>query len=95
MSDDGNEDQGLAAAAGGALDDDDGYEGQQNLPGTNYSRVKFVGMAWETAEVPSLKTEVEFTVRGIVVGHGEEVMADGTVREVAKVKVQSVTQSAL
>jgi len=81
----------LADAAEEALDEfGDGT--QEHLPGTNYSKVKFVGMAWETAEVPGLKEEVEFVVRGVVVGHGEDVMADGDIREFAKVKVTSVVR---
>lgn len=69
-------------------------EGEQgHLPGTNYAKVKFVGMAWESPEMPDLKEEVELTVRGIVVGHGQELMADGDVREVAKVKVTSVVRT--
>lgn len=82
----------LAAAAAEGMDDD-GTEGQAHLPGTDFARVKFVGMAWETAAVPTLKEEVTFIVRGLCVGHGEEVMADGDVREIAKVKVLSVVRS--
>lgn len=82
----------LAGAAADAMDDD-GMEDVPHLPGTNYAKVKFVGMGWETAAVPSLKEEVEFTVRGMVVGDGEEVMADGSVRQIAKVKVESVTRN--
>lgn len=63
---------------------------QQQLEGTNMAQVKFVGMSWETLEVPDLKTPVSFRVDGIVVGDGHEVMADGTIRPVARVKVQAV-----
>jgi len=62
---------------------------QQNLPGTNYAKVKFVGMAFEQVDCPELLEEVVFKVTGLVVAHGREVMKDD-VRKVAKVKVTSV-----
>lgn len=65
---------------------------QEHLDGTNFAKVKFVGMAWESAEIPGLKDEVEFTVKGTVVGHGQQVMADGDIREVATVKVTEVVR---
>lgn len=77
----------LAGAAADALD---GEQGQ--LEGTNHAMVKFVSMAWQTLELPELKEIVTFEVEGMVVGHGEEVMADGSIRQVAKVKVQSVVK---
>lgn len=79
----------LAAAADAAMS----YEpepSQDHLPGTNYAKTKFVGMSHESAERPGLKEEVEYRVRGICMGHAEEVMADGDIREVAKVKVTSM-----
>lgn len=66
---------------------------QQNLPGTNYAKVKFVGMAWEIVDVPELRDDVVFKVTGMVVAVGEEVMKDGDVRKVAKVKVTRVEPS--
>lgn len=82
----------LAAVAGDALGDaeDDGVGVQDHLPGTDHAKVKFVGMAWDTLDVPGLKEEIAVVVRGIVVGRGEEVMANGDVRDVVKVKVTSV-----
>lgn len=83
----------LSDAANEALGDpeDDGVgEGQMSLPGTETAKVKFVGMSWDALEAPGLKEELEFTVKGMVVGHGEEVMANGEVRETVKVKVTSV-----
>lgn len=74
--------------AGAAVAGLDGEQGQ--LEGTNHAKVKFVGMGWDALEVPDLKEEVEFRVRGMVVGHGEQVMADGTIRPMATVKVESV-----
>lgn len=62
---------------------------QQQLDGTNYAKVKFVGMAWELVDVPHLRDEVVFKVTGMVVAVGEEVLKDD-VRKVAKVKVTSV-----
>ena len=70
----------LSDAAAAAMDSE-GDPTQEHLDGTNFAKVKFVGMAWESAEIPGLKDEVEFTVRGTVVGHGQQVMADGDIRE--------------
>ena len=82
----------LADAAKGAMSSEP-EPTQEHLDGTNYAKVKFVGMAWESAEIPGLKDDVEFTVKGTVVGHGEQVMADGTIREVATVKVTEVVRT--
>lgn len=81
----------LAGAADAAMADDPEPQ-QDSLPGTDYARMKFVGMAWETPERPGLKEEVEFQIRGKCVGHTEEVMADGTIRELAKIKVDSIVR---
>lgn len=62
---------------------------QPHLPGTDHAKVKFIGLSWETLEVPDLLEEVELIVVGTVVAHGEEVVKDG-VRKVAKVKVTAV-----
>ena len=62
---------------------------QQQLEGTDYAKVKFVGMSWELVDVPHLRDEVVFKVTGMVVSVGEEVMKDD-VRKVAKVKVTGV-----
>lgn len=62
---------------------------QQKLAGTDYAKVKFVGMSWELVSMPELRDEVVFKVTGMVVGVGEEVMKDD-VRRVAKVKVTGV-----
>ena len=64
-------------------------EEQQQLEGTDYCKVKFVGMAWELVSEPDLRDEVVFKITGTVVGLGEEVMKDD-VRRVAKVKITSV-----
>ena len=61
----------------------------QHLPGTDYAKVKFVGMSWELVDVPHLRDEVVFKVTGLVVSVGEEVLKDD-VRRVAKVKVTGV-----
>lgn len=81
----------LSDAAAAAMDSE-GDPTQEHLDGTNFAKVKFVGMAWESAEIPGLKDEVEFTVKGTVVGHGQQVMADGDIREVATVKVTEVVR---
>lgn len=67
-------------------------EEAQHLPGTDYCKVKFVGMAWELVDVPDLRDEVVFKVTGTVVGIGEEVLKDD-VRRVAKVKITSVVEA--
>lgn len=85
----------LADAAQEALSDDPALDPvkapwQDLLPGTNLAQVKFQGMAWEGVELPGLREDVEFLVRGVIVGHGEEVMGDGSIRLVGKVRVSSV-----
>lgn len=65
---------------------------QQQLEGTDYAKVKFVGMAWELVDVPQLRDEITFKVTGTVVAIGEEVMKDD-VRKIAKVKVTSVVEA--
>ena len=92
IDDDGADVVSLADAAKGAMSSEP-EPTQEHLDGTNYAKVKFVGMAWESAEIPGLKDDVEFTVKGTVVGHGEQVMADGTIREVATVKVIEVVRT--
>jgi len=92
IDDDGADVVSLADAAKGAMSSEP-EPIQEHLDGTNYAKVKFVGMAWESAEIPGLKDDVEFTVKGTVVGHGEQVMADGTIREVATVKVIEVVRT--
>lgn len=67
-------------------------EEQQHLEGTDYAKVKFVGMAWELVDVPQLRDEIVFKVTGTVVAIGEEVMKDD-VRKIAKVKVTSVVEA--
>ena len=92
FDDDGADVVSLADAAKGAMSSEP-EPTQEHLDGTNYAKVKFVGMAWESAEIPGLKDDVEFAVKGTVVGHGEQVMADGTIREVATVKVTEVVRT--
>lgn len=62
---------------------------QQQLDGTDYAKVKFVGMAFEQVDCPDLLDEVVFKVTGRVVSVGREVMKDD-VRRVAKIQVTSV-----
>lgn len=82
----------LAAAADAAMASEP-EPTQDHLDGTNYARMKFVGMAWEQPERPGLKEEVELVVRGICVGHEEQVMSDGDIRELAKIKVTSIERN--
>ena len=84
----------LADAASSSLSavaDMDGAA-QAELEGTDYTKVRFVGVQYDALETtPSIGTEMEFVVKGRVVGHGEEQMSDGHLRKYAKVKVSSVT----
>lgn len=63
---------------------------QPRIPGTEYAKIKFVGMRTETPDPLTLGDEVIFKVTGRVVLVGEEVDGDGVVHDVAKVKVISV-----
>lgn len=64
---------------------------QQQLDGTDYTRVKFVGVKYDTL-LPDLKIgdELEFTVRGRIKGTGEEEMKDGHLGKTVKLEVSSV-----
>lgn len=84
----------LADAANDALGSSEGDEvpeGQQVL--VPACKVKFVGMTYDSMDdVPKLKETVKFEVEGWVEGHGQKVMKDGEVRELANVRVTSVKQ---
>lgn len=86
----GREPVSLAEAAAGAL----GADGEeQQIAMIPACRVKFQGMSWDSLDdVPSLKQEMEFRVKGRVVGHGQQVMKDGEIRETATIEVTSVQQ---
>jgi hypothetical protein len=80
----------LADAAAEALPTDGEHVEQLAL--VPACKVKFVGMSWDSLDdVPGLKDEMEFLVKGVVVGHGQMVMANGEIRDVATVRVTSVT----
>ena len=66
-------------------------KGDQPFEGTDYTRVKFVGTRYDTL-VQDLKIgqELEFKVRGRVVGVGDEEMKDGHVGHQVKLKVDGV-----
>lgn len=89
----GGEPVSLADAAQDALESmEDG--GDEQIPLVPACKVKFVGMAWDSLDtVPALRDELQFVVKGVVVGHGQEVLANGEIRETAKVKVTGVTLS--
>lgn len=83
----------LAEAATSTLGDAEEYDGaaQAQLEGTDYVKVRFVGVQYDALEeAPAMGSEMQFLVKGRVVGHGEEEMADGHLRKYAKVKVSSV-----
>ena len=88
------EDEDLAQATAAGAADAAGGDGASAamLEGMDYGKIKFVGVQYDTLEdLPSIGEEVTFLVKGKVVGRGEEAMADGHIRNQAKVKVESVT----
>lgn len=62
---------------------------QQQLEGTDYAKVRFVGMTCELPDLPKLGAEITFKVTGRVVLVGEELLDEET-REVVKVSAISV-----
>lgn len=66
-------------------------EGQQHLDGMDRTtKFSFVGIKYESLKHGfQLGEEVEFRVRGRVVGAGKEEMADGRERDAVKVRVDS------
>jgi hypothetical protein len=64
---------------------------QEELDGTDYAKIKFVGMSFdELNDVPGLGERMRFEVEGTVVGRGGELLETGGERRVAKVKVDRV-----
>lgn len=89
----------LADAAGAALSsvpDDDGAA-QETLDGTDYTKVKFVGMSFDSLgkeDAPRIGDEMTFLVRARCVASGDEASKrDGGIRHVVKMDVQSVVVS--
>lgn len=83
----------LAEAAESALGDIEEQDGaaQAVLEGTDYTKIKFVGMSFDTLDTDvKIGDEMTFTVRGRVKGVADEEDAKGNVNHVAKVKVSSV-----
>lgn len=68
-------------------------DGEQTLEGMDRTtKFSFVGIKYESLKTDlQIGEEVEFKVRGRVVGAGDEEMADGMLRHVLKVSVASVT----
>lgn len=65
--------------------------GQDALDGTDYTKVKFVGMALDALDQDiDIGDELEFRVRARCVGVGDDEMNGGMVRHAAKMKVSSV-----
>lgn len=83
----------LADAAASAMDDIAAQDGaaQQTLDGTDYTKIKFVGMSFDTLDTAvKIGDEMTFVVTGRVKGVADEEDAKGNVNHVAKVKVSSV-----
>ena len=83
----------LAEAAESALSDAAEADGaaQAMLEGTEYTKVKFVGMSFDTLSTDvKIGDEMTFIVKGRVKGVADEEDAKGNVNHVAKVKVSSV-----
>lgn len=82
----------LGDAAAQALDSmGDEMGAQQVLDGTDYAKVKFVGMSYDSLETEfKIGDEATFLVRARCVGSGDEEMRDGHIRHVVKMDVRSV-----
>lgn len=64
---------------------------QDQFDETNFAKVKFVGMSFDTLDHDmKIGDEAHFLVRARCVGTGDEEMNDGHVRTVAKMRVLSV-----
>lgn len=86
----------LGDAATEALNDlaADGYSATQDvLEETDYLKVRFVGMSFDSLDKNiKIGDEMTFTVRARCVGTAEEASkVDGQIRHIAKMDVQSVT----
>lgn len=83
----------LADTAAAAMEDIEEMDGaaQQTLEGTEYTKIKFVGMSFDTLDTSvKIGDEMSFVVSGRVKGVADEEDAKGNVNHVAKVKVSSV-----
>jgi hypothetical protein len=90
-----DDDNDLADVADSGLSDIPDHEGgpqQPSLEGTDYTKVKFVGVNYDSPETEPLKLgdEMTFKFRGRVVALGDELMKDSHQRHVAKIDVNSV-----
>jgi hypothetical protein len=66
----------------------------ESLPGTDHTKFRFVGVKYESLSKDfKLGDSHEFTVRGRIVGVGDEEMKDGHIGHVVKLEVTSVTPS--
>lgn len=67
--------------------------GGDPLPGTDYTKVRFVGVQFDALETKlTVGQEGTYLVHGRVKSVGEEEMADGHKRRFAKIKVDSVIE---
>lgn len=64
---------------------------QEPLEGTDYTVLSFLGMKYTKLEdVPKIGDLLRFEVEVVVVGDGNELMANGTVRHIVKVKPTAI-----
>lgn len=89
------QDQNLGDAAQGAFGDElEGIGGaQEQIPGTDFTKVRFVGMSMDSIEdrKMSLGDSFEFLVKGTVIGEGVDVSkTDGHKKPYVKIDVNSV-----
>ena len=98
MTVDVRDEVGLADAASAGLGDDVYDEGPVQdalVEGEEGTKVRFIGMQYNQLDgAPRLGEKVAFTVTGVVVGTGEEQMANGHIRHYAKVAVETVRPNA-
>jgi hypothetical protein len=81
----------LAEAASSGLDVFTEPATEQQVPLVPVCKVKFNGLQFDSMEkLPDLKESLRFEIEGYVVGHGQMVLANGEVQDLATVKVTRV-----
>jgi len=80
----------LAEAAASGLDEF--TRSEQQAPLVPVVKVKFNGLQYDSMDsLPALKESLKFEIEGFVVGHGQTVLANGEIQDMAQVKVTNVT----